>query len=107
MAESRQEDRSAVEQFKDWVKKNHQRQPSLGAELRALGRAGAKDLQNAVLHAFPDSMQLHSEPGSPLSPTQAMVTQDIGTVRGFQAALDDYAARGNGNGHEQERGHER
>ena len=26
------------------------------------------------------------------SPTQAMVTQDVGTVRGYQSTLDDYAA---------------
>jgi hypothetical protein len=107
MAENGNEERSAVEAFKDWVRQNHQQQPSLGAELRALGREGLKDLQNAVLHAFPDSMRLHEEPGAPLSPTQAMVTKDVGTVYGFQDALDGYASRGTAHGNEHDKGLER
>ena len=79
----------------------------MGAELRALGREGLKDLQNAVLHAFPDSMHLHEEPGTPLSPTQAMVTKDVGTVYGFQQTLDGYAQRGATQGQEQDKGLER
>ena len=58
MAENSTEERSGVQAFKDWVRQNHQQQPALGAELKALGREGLKDLQNAVLHAFPDSMRL-------------------------------------------------
>ena len=101
------DERSPVKAFTDWIKHNHQQQPSLGAELKALGREGLKDLQNAVLHAFPDSMRLHEEPGAPLSPTQAMVTKDVGTVYGFQDVLDGYASRGTGHGHEQDKGLER
>jgi len=107
MAENGKEERSGVQAFKDWVRQNHQQQPALAAELKALGREGLKDLQNAVLHAFPDSMRLHEEPGSPLSPTQAMVTKDVGTVYGFQEVLDGYAARGTVHGHERDKGLER
>ena len=107
MAENGNEERSGVQGFKDWVRHNHEQRPSLGAELKALGREGLKDLQNAVLHAFPDSTRLHEEPGAPLSPTQAMVTKDVGTVYGFQDVLDGYADRGSGHGREQERGQER
>jgi hypothetical protein len=101
MAENSKEERSGVEAFKAWVRQNQEQQPALGAELRALGREGLKDLQNAILHAFPDSMRLQEEPGAPLSPTQAMVTKDVGTVYGFQEVLDGYAARGTAHGHEQ------
>jgi hypothetical protein len=101
MAEQENQARSGVEAFKDWVRQNHAQQPALGAELRALGREGLKDLQNAVLHAFPDSQRLHEEPGAPMSPTQAMVTKDVGTVYGFQHVLDGYASRGAERGTEQ------
>src|ERR1700722_7377278 len=107
MAESAKEERSGVKAFTDWVKQNQQQNPALGAELRAVGREGLKDLQNAVLHAFPDSMRLQEEPGAPLSPTQAMVTKDVGTVYGFQNVLDGYAARGAAHAHEQDKGLER
>jgi hypothetical protein len=103
MSENGKEVRSGVEAFKDWVQQNHAQQPSLGAELKALGRQGLKDLQNAVLHAFPDSMRLHEEQGTPLSPTSAMVTKDVGTVFGFQETLDSYAARGTVHGTEQDK----
>ena len=106
MAEDNTEGKSPVEAFKAWVRKNHQERPSLGAELRALGREGLKDLQNAVLHAFPDSQHMHEEPGTPLSPTQAMVTKDVGTVYGFQHTLDGYAERG-AKAQEQDKGLER
>lgn len=107
MAENSKEERSGVKAFTDRVRQNHAQQPALGAELRALGREGLKDLQNVVLHAFPDSMRLEQEPGAPLSPTQAMVTKDVGTVYGFQAVLDGYASRGAVHGQEQKKGIER
>src|ERR1700724_1550539 len=104
MAENTEDKASGVKGVTDWLRQKQAQQPSLGAELRALGREGLKDLQNAVLHAFPDSMRLQEEPGAPLSPTQAMVTKDVGTVYGFQQVLDGYAARGTSHGHEQDKG---
>jgi hypothetical protein len=103
MAEKTEERASGGNAFADWIRRNHAQQPSLIAELKGLGRGGLKDVQDVVLHAFPESMRLHEEPGAPLSPTQAMVTQDVGTVYGFQAMLDGYASRGTVHGQEQDR----
>lgn len=69
-------------------------QPNLSGQLGALWREGLKDLQNAVLHAFPDSQRLVEEPGAPLTPTQQQVTAEQGNVNGFEAALDQAARRG-------------
>lgn len=51
--------------------------PSFTGELGALFREGLKDLQNVVLHAFPDSVRGVEEPGTPLNPTQQMVTDSV------------------------------
>jgi hypothetical protein len=72
------------------VMSQEQQQPDLVAELKAIGRQGLKDLQNVVLHAFPDSMQLHSESGTPLNPTPQMITHDLGALEGYQPHLDAY-----------------
>jgi len=82
-----------------------QQRPSVWAELKAMGRQGAKDLHNAVIPAFPQSAHSVDEPGTPLNPTPQMVTQDLGTSQGYQAMLDGYANRGRGQ--DQERGIER
>jgi len=37
--------------------------------------------------------QTHEEPGTIASPTQAVVTQEIGTVHGYQQMLEGYASR--------------
>ncbi len=65
-----------------------QQQPEVLAEMRAWVRGGAKDLQDVVLKAFPDSMNLHSEPGSPMNPTPQMVTQELGALEGYYPHLD-------------------
>ncbi len=67
----------------------------------ALGRQGAKDLHNAIVPAFPDSVRSVDEPGTPLTPTQFMVNADF---REYDAELAAAAARGRP---EQERGLER
>lgn len=51
--------------------------PSLKGQLGALWREGLKDLHNALVPAFPDSMRTADEPGTPLAPTQSMVTDDL------------------------------
>jgi hypothetical protein len=75
-------------------------QPKLSGQLEALWREGLKDLQNAVLHAFPDSQRLVEEPGAPLTPTQQQVTAEQGNVHGYGAQLDQAASRG---GHDRDR----
>lgn len=56
-------------------------------------RRGLKDLQNAALDPWNGVTQTHEEPGTIASPTQAVVTQEIGTVHGYQQMLEDYASR--------------
>jgi hypothetical protein len=80
-------------------------QPSIGAELRSVLRGGAKDLWNNVVPAFPQSQHYVDEPGSPLNPTPQQITEDLGTVQGYYAMLDRYAARGRDQ--DQDRGMER
>jgi hypothetical protein len=65
-------------------------------------------LQNAVLNPWNGVTQTHEEPGTIATPTQAQVTQEVGTVHGYQAMLDGYAARGTqAQGRDQDRGMER
>ena len=66
-------------------------QPSLGGQFDAFIRQGAKDLHNAIVPAFPDSMRSADEAGTPLNPTQQMVTQDLEASQGYEAMLDRYA----------------
>lgn len=51
--------------------------PNFGGEMKAVFREGLKDLQNVVLHAFPDSIHGVEEPGTPTNPTQQMVTDAV------------------------------
>jgi hypothetical protein len=67
--------------------------PSFSAPLYAALRQGAKELAQA-LPAFPESVRPVEESGTLGNPTQAMVTQEIGTVQGYNSMLDTYAARG-------------
>ena len=61
----------------------------IGAEIDALLRQGAKDLHNAIVPAFPQSVRSNDEPGTPLNPTPQMVTDDL--VKGYDEALTGYA----------------
>ncbi len=70
--------------------------PSGTSVLWAEWRRGLKDLQNAVLNPWNGVTQTHEEAGTISNLTQAEVTQDKGTVDGFYAKLDEYAARGQG-----------
>ena len=92
---------------KEWLQNNHDQQPSLGAELRAMGREALKDIRGTMMETFFGSQEPSMEPGVPLSPTPQMVTNDLGTLGGYQQALDTYASRGSVHGHEQEKGIER
>ncbi len=70
-------------------------QPSLGAELKAMGREAVKDVRGTIHQSFFGQPEHPSEMGTPLNPTPQMTTQDLGTVHGsYQAMLDSYAARG-------------
>lgn len=47
------------------------------AVLWSEGRRGLKDLQDAVLVAFPDSMKSRDEAGTIANPTSQLVTEDM------------------------------
>ncbi len=51
------------------------------AMAKPLLREGSKDLYNAVVPAFPDSVRAQDEPGTLLTPTQQMVTREIDSVQ--------------------------
>lgn len=51
------------------------------AMAKPLVREGAKDLFNAIVPAFPESVHGVDEPGTPLVPTQTMVTREIDSVQ--------------------------
>jgi hypothetical protein len=80
-------------------------QPSFSAPFWAAWRQGLKELGQA-LPAFPDSIRPVEELGTMGNPTQAMVTQEIGTFPGYQAMFDSYANRTPGHDND-ERGMER
>ena len=82
-----------------------EQQPSLGAELKAMGREAVKDIRGTIHESFFGKPEHASELGTPLNPTPQMTTQDLGTVHGsYQSQLDAYAARGQeANEHNQER----
>ncbi len=68
--------------------------PSTSSVLWAEWRRGLKDLQNAILDPSYGIVQTHEEAGSIGNPTQAIVTNEIGTVHGgLQSKFDDYVAR--------------
>ena len=58
----------------------------LSGQFDAWVRQGAKDLHNAIVPAFPGSVRSTDELGTPLNPTQSMVTHDLGedSYREFQ-----------------------
>ena len=97
---------SLMSRFMDWVRQNHANKPSWQAELRAMAREAGKDINSTMHQVFFGQPVSPGEPGTPMVPTQAMVTQDIGTVEAYQAKLDDAASRGPVHG-QQQQGRER
>lgn len=69
-------------------------QPSLSAELKAMGREAIKDIRGTLHQTYFGQPEHMSEMGTPLNPTPQMTTQDLGTVHGsYQSELDSYASR--------------
>ena len=76
-----------VDKVNEWADS----QPQFTGQLAAMWREGLKDLQNAIMPAFPDSQRGVEESGTPLNPTSQQVTQDMGNFKGYQEMLDSYA----------------
>src|SRR5713101_5694525 len=91
-----QEQQSLASRFLNWVRDNHERQPSLGAEVKAMGREAIKDVRNTIHETFFGKPEHMAEPGAPLNPTPQETTMDRGTVQDWNQTLDTYAARGRG-----------
>ena len=66
--------------------------PSFSAPLWAAARQGAKELSQC-LPAFPDSIRPVEEPGTLGNPTPQMITEQIGTLDGYNQMLDSYASQ--------------
>ena len=60
---------------------------SKGVPLHAAWRSGLKDLQDAVIPAFPDSMKPREEPGAIATPTPQLVTANM-TGKGVDLDLE-------------------
>jgi len=107
MRKDEQEKRSYADRLKEWVQTNHDQQPSLGAELAAMGREAIKDVRGTLMETYFGKPEHASEPGTPLSPTMQEISADRGLVGQYQAVLDSYASRGSVHGHDQDRGVDR
>lgn len=73
-----------------WAKQ----QPSISAELKAMGREAAKDMHNSLNQTFFGTHDGPGEAGTPLNPTMQMVTQDLDVMGGYKALLDGYSTMG-------------
>ncbi|WP_435008071.1 hypothetical protein P12x_005340 [Tundrisphaera lichenicola] len=63
-----------VEQVKENHKKNRVEFPG---EVKAIGREAMKDVRGTIMEVFFGKPEHQSEPGTPLNPTQQMVTQEL------------------------------
>jgi hypothetical protein len=71
-----------------WVLDNHARNAKAFPEqLSSLWRQGREDFLHVLLHAFPDSMPLTREAGSPGEPTPQLITEGL-TGRPVDLHLD-------------------
>src|SRR5580704_1850894 len=103
--QGRQVEQSWSDRLKEWIQDNHAQQPSLQAELAAMGREAVKDVRATLMETYFGKPEHASEPGTPLSPTMQEVSADRGLVGQYQAMLDAYASRGSVHGHGQEQEH--
>ncbi len=67
--------------------------PSFTAPLLAAIRQGSKEFSQNLLPAFPDSARPIEEPGTLGNPTPQMITEQIGTLEGYNQMLDSYASQ--------------
>lgn len=69
-------------------------QPSLSAELKAMGREAVKDIRGTLHETYFGKPEHAGELGTPLNPTPQMTTQELGTVHGsYESMLEAYASR--------------
>jgi hypothetical protein len=66
-----------LQKFLEMRDKNVAARPTLGAQLDAMVREGAKDLRQTVMEAYTGKGEHAPEVGAPGNPTQAMTTADL------------------------------
>lgn len=77
--------------------------PAFSAPLWAAVRQGTKELAHNLLPAFPDSARPIEEPGTLGNPTPQMITEQMGTLDGYNQMMDSYARQqGEREDHQQE-----
>ncbi len=87
------------------AKKEPVQRPAFTSPLYAALRQGSKELAQA-LPALPTSVRPVEEAGTLANPTQQMVTEQSGTLSGYNRMLDKYSSRAKERS-EPERGMER
>jgi hypothetical protein len=100
---AQEQQKTAFEKLLDKRAEWAAQQPSLGAEIKAMGREAVKDIRNSVHQVFFSKGEGMGEPGAPMNPTMQEVTQQRDTLGKFTELLDQYAARGSVHGQEQEK----
>jgi hypothetical protein len=60
----------SLQKFLDWAKENHERQPTLGSELAAMGREALKDVRQTINEIVFGQGEHAPEMGTPLNPVQ-------------------------------------
>lgn len=73
----------AVNAIGDKVKENYLSQPKFSGQMEALGREAFKDVNGTLQEVFFGKPPGPSEPGTPLAPTQSMITNDLGKMPGM------------------------
>ena len=73
----------------EFPSRNLEHPPSFLGQLDAMRREMLKDVNNTFHQVFFGQGVAHGEPGTPMVPTQAQVTQSLGNVHGYSAMLED------------------
>jgi hypothetical protein len=84
-----EERRTLGQRFVDWVRHNHEQQPTLGSEINSLAREAVKDVRNTLHETFFGQPEHYPEPGTPLNPTAAVITNDAENFHGYNQVYDE------------------
>jgi len=88
------EKKSLIEAALAFPSRNMENPPEPSGQASALVREALKDINGTMHQVFFGQQTGPGEPGTPLVPTQAMVTQDLGTVGKYQELMDGFSTKG-------------
>jgi len=87
--------KGAWEKFLETRSQWAEQQPSLGAQLQAMVREGARDIRGTLHETYFGKQEHTPEMGAPGSPTPQMVTEDLGKAHlSYQEMIGAYATQG-------------